>query len=324
MKPTWVKTVINSEKFKEKNKVKQKVEYLIVQPYKEECQSDWEIICQNRELPPEIQVELKEDKYKNYALPNEILKTISDERKNIQKKHIKTIHIDKRWGKFSGQLNDKACCILGYQKDRKSKLLDLALGNNSSLFSDSDWLVARRFFQVHSNCKIPLHSLLAVVMGDVLANARELSASKTELASIGLPLAAWLIDCEGHLYNTWGEETYEPIFTKQFLRRIAIGMWELSTSVFGFSLFTYHDLAAYVGESDAKKVHRAIRRIGIITQYSKTIYSKTAPAIWVGAHNWKWNVSHPRGNIDEQCSFVHVNCVYQAIENLGDPCDERV
>lgn len=320
-----VRTVISREKFEQKER--RNAAYSIVQPYDEACHSDWEIICEGRELPPDLRATLEKLPNTKHTLPKRIAKTITGKRRDVQKKHREARRKDTHWESISKELNDKAGRILACKKacfEGTSLLPDRILHDKARSFGHSDWLVARRFFQVHPGRTTPPHALLAVVMGDALANARELAASKAELASVGLPVAAWLIDFEEHLYNTWGEETYEPIFTKQFLRRIAKGMWELSTRVFGFSLFTYVDLAAYVGESDVTKVYRAIRRISIVTQQSKTIDDKSAPAVWIGASDWKWNVSHPQVGNDERCSFVHVDVVHDAIEALGDPRDERV
>lgn len=294
----------------------------MVHPYEEACRTDWKIIRQGRELPPDIRANPKTSKAGERALSADVAKAIKRAQMKMRKKHPEASK-DKRWHAFLRRFNRRACRILTYQSRLKNRLSEYVLSGKANL-SHEDWLVARRFFQVDPDLYTPPHALLAVLMGDVLANARELAASKSELASIGLPLAAWLVDCEGHLYNTWGEETYEPIFTKQFLERIAKGMWELSTRVFGFSLFTCVDLAAYVGESDVMKVYRAIRRISIVTQQCETIDDRRAPAVWIGAHDWRWNVSHPHKQGGERCSFVHIDVACRAIKALGDPRDERV
>jgi hypothetical protein len=77
---------------------------------------------------------------------------------------------------------------------------------------------------------------------EMLPEIREL------LAANGIYLAAWVVERKEHLYNNLGHETYEPIFDRNYLERVAKGMWKLSGQVFGVSQFSYEDLGAYIAD----------------------------------------------------------------------------
>lgn len=328
-----VKTIIGSDGFSKNGP--HKTSYSIVHPFDESCEQDWNIIETRSELLPDIQAGLKKKSANLAPLSSRIETIITSQKDHIEAKHKEKPNERLDWSRISELVQNKAneilrikkllhCETYGQSNGLKALLPHHVLKEKRRSFGDQDWLVSRRVFRIEPDPETPSHALLAVVMSDVLANARELAASKAELAIIGLPLTAWLIDFEEHLYNTWGQETHEPIFSKQFLKRIAEGMWELSTRVFGFSLFTYFDLAASVGESDMAKVRRAAHRIAIITQQLKTIDGKDMAALWVGIDDWKWNVLHPRITGRAQCSFVALSSVCEKINALGDPYDEQV
>ncbi len=331
-----IKTVISREKFSEKNKPK--AQYSVIHPYDKSCESDWIIVYANRGLPSEVRAHVKKGAAQRYHLSRGVLSTLEKEKESVETLRNKETESNSRkghvpdWSEISKVIRTEAKHILIYEKKRHARGRGMStyllprriLNDKTQPFVPEDWLVARRLFQVHPDRQPPPHALLAVVMGDVLANARELAANSAELAALGLPLAAWLIDCEDHLFNSWGEETYEPILTKRFLTRVAEGMWSLSVRVFGFALFSYLDLAAFLGESDVTRVRRGVRRIGIVTDRSQAVDGLQMQAMWVGGSDWKWNVSHPREHGQERCSFVSLNTVCEKIDVLGDPYDERV
>jgi hypothetical protein len=337
-----VKTVVAAEKFRPEHQGQAKVDYSIVHPYDESSKADWDIISAKRALPPDIQLEGDGNGVEQHDLDQAVADTINLQRQTVedaQKKAMKGTNGGKDspdWKAISATIHKQAIVVLAYEEKRHprgtlryQRLLPYrALNEAVTTFDPQDWLVVRRVFQVDADTTpppLPPHALLAVVMSDVLANARELSASRAELSAVGLPLAAWLIDFEEHLYNTWGEETFEPVLSRGYLVRVADGMWELSTRVFGFSLFSYADLASAIGDVNVARVRRAVRRLGIVAGDCATVDGRQMPAIWVGANDWKWNVEHPRDKPARAgCSFVHVSEVRNLIELLGEPHEERV
>lgn len=141
-------------------------------------------------------------------------------------------------------------------------------------------------------------AILRVVLNDLRRNAEALDRVGFQLSGIGMPLWAWLVEYKEHLYAADGRETFEPIFTREYLQRVADAMWRLTCEVFGQSEFTYEALAAYLREADVEKVRTAVRRISIVTR-DMTNESEGAmdrpfdEVVWVGQTLWKWNVRGP-------------------------------
>lgn len=187
-------------------------------------------------------------------------------------------------------------------------------------FSTAEWLIARQrvFASKLDEMKgWPEKTLLAMVMGNVRENSEALKIIQDDLMAMGIPVKGWLIDHEEHLYNEYGEETFEPIFNKDFLKRVVDSMWKLSTQVFGTSYFSYESLTADVREVDAKKVKAAVRRIGIITRCSEYFSNdgKHPCAIWWGDNNWKWVIEKKDG----KCVFTVKSEIQERIDRLGAP-----
>ena len=148
--------------------------------------------------------------------------------------------------------------------------------------------------------------LLQVILDDVKKNLTTLKEISSPLSGIGLRLYAWLIEYKEHLYDVRGNETHEPIYDKQYLIEVAKAMWEMSTTIFGKSLFSYEHLAAKLYEPDVEKIKTAVRRIKIVTQNMKLSFKEgnknmttdhSNDAIWYGEQLWKWNTQEvPRQN----------------------------
>lgn len=173
----------------------------------------------------------------------------------------------------------------------------------------------------------PLRSMLAALMGDVRANTVCLRDIRCDLATIGIPLAAWLIEHREHLYTFMGYETYEPIFDKAFLSRVADGMWDLSSSVFACERFTYDELASQVWETDVDKVRRAVRRISVITR-NRLRRPGCPDLIWAGAHDWRWQHRvYPVCSVDnivnlDDCSELPISIATQ-LKQIRCECANR-
>lgn len=143
-------------------------------------------------------------------------------------------------------------------------------------------------------------AILRVVLKDVQRNAQALDRVGFQLNTMGLPIWAWLVEYEEHLYTADGLETFEPIFDVEYLVRVVEAMWTLSQEVFGQSEFTYESLAAHLREPEVEKVRTAVRRISIVTRDLSTKkedgmsgQSRLEEVIWAGQTLWKWN-NHAR------------------------------
>jgi len=108
--------------------------------------------------------------------------------------------------------------------------------------------------------------LLATIAGDTLANARALRKVSDLLQTYGVPLYAWLLECDAHLYTCFGSETFEPQLSKGFLRRLAEAMWDMSTQIFGRRIRTYESLAAHLREDSLERVRMGVRRLAIVAR----------------------------------------------------------
>lgn len=108
--------------------------------------------------------------------------------------------------------------------------------------------------------------LLATIAGDTLANARALRKVSASLRTYGIPLYAWLIECDEHLYTCFGSETFEPWLSKGFLGRLAEAMWDMSTQIFGRRVSTYESLAAHLREDHVDRVRMGVRRLAIVAR----------------------------------------------------------
>jgi hypothetical protein len=208
-----------------------------------------------------------------------------------------------------------------------------ALLGKKGEFSALDWLLARQEIRLKRGEEAeidfkggagwPPAKILAIIMGDVAANAHALTAIEDPLAAAGLPLRAWLIESKERLFNLWGQETFEPIFTRKYLEEVADKMWDLSTRIFGDSLFTYRSLADHLREPDVEKVRRAVRRISVVTRHLLEMEKElhlSGELIWAGDERWRWNCGRPDAAGPEQwCDTVTLEGVKNRLGELGEP-----
>lgn len=183
--------------------------------------------------------------------------------------------------------------------------------------------------------QLPDESLLATLLGNTLENVKALQPIKSTLASIGLPIRGWLLEYKDHLYNYLGNETFEPIFTKEYLIHASRCMWDLSTRIFGHGELTYETLAAEMREPDIGKVRRAVRRIAIVPMppdkeekntgteqpdEEKNKSTDTLP-IWFSDTGWKWNLNRKEG--DDKCICMNLAILEDKIGQLEEPGDKH-
>jgi hypothetical protein len=164
----------------------------------------------------------------------------------------------------------------------------------------------------------PPELLLAIVLGNTWENKEALEPIGGILSAVGAPIKAWLLESDEHLYNRWGQETYEPIFHRGYLLDIARAMWKLSITVFAHSTFSYHTLAAQLRDPDVERVRRAVRRISIVSSPKDGTESECP--IWAGQTQWRWIVK-PRDPQEEElsCDYIGLDAVTDCISTLRSP-----
>ena len=170
--------------------------------------------------------------------------------------------------------------------------------------------------------------LLAIILGDTWANTKALESVRPVLSAIGVPVQGWLLEYKERLYNRWGHETYEPVFYREYLVRVAQAMWELSTRVFAHNTFSYETLAAQMREPNVERVRHAVRRIGIVCDPpDKKAAPGGSPAkkeapFWYGQERWRW-VVQSRVADREHCSYVAFHEVEEKLGLLQSPEGEQ-
>ena len=222
--------------------------------------------------------------------------------------------------------------VLVHEAGEAESVWDLTTHEHLFGLDVDEWNVARgccRFEQSAGRARkratrgVSSALLLAIVMGDVRANALVLDSMRLDLAAIGMPIANWVIEYKEHLYDTWGRETWEPVFTKEYLKNLIDGMWCLSTGVFGESRFTYEELASCIGDSDVARVRRGVRRTAIIVN---GVWDRErcglrgnrgpAHALRAGETHWEWGVVGGRVR-GVHCRFAKPDAVKNVVERLG-------
>lgn len=169
---------------------------------------------------------------------------------------------------------------------------------------------------------LPDYYILATILRNTIDNVEIISSIKSTLSSFGLPIRGWVLEYKDHLYNYLGYETFEPIFTKDYLMHTAECMWNLSTQIFAHGSLKYEMLASEMREPNLIKVKRAVKRIAIIASETpvKTIKDEDiiTEAIWFSETHWKWN--RPTVKQHQSCngSFIHINDLLENIRSLKD------
>jgi hypothetical protein len=146
-------------------------------------------------------------------------------------------------------------------------------------------LIARNVAFISNQSNQPIQNrhrlLLATIAGNTLENARALSDISGTLQDYGIPLYAWLLECDEHLYTCFGIETYEPLLSEDFLGRLAQAMWNKTTRVFGRGVSTYEGLASDLREASIERVRMGVRRLAIVTLPKGSIHALQ--------DGWHWN-----------------------------------
>ena len=129
--------------------------------------------------------------------------------------------------------------------------------------------------------------LLSVLLCNTRENAVALRAIRQTLWTMGLPVKAWLLEWKEHLFNEFGNETYEPIFSVEDLRGTARSMVKLSTSTVGQGGIRYDTLAAEIREPNVNKARRMVQRIGVVTQRTAKETGENGKAVSTSTTEWR-------------------------------------
>jgi hypothetical protein len=175
----------------------------------------------------------------------------------------------------------------------------------------------------------PPEVLVAILLGDATTNSKAVEPVRTVLSAVGVSIDAWLLEVNERLFNSKGCETYEPIFNRAYLKRVARAMWDLSVRVFAHGVFSYDTLAAQVGEPDRERVRRAVCRLSIACKNGGRPRNDRPPwksswhcPFWVGREQWRWNVT-PRSDSRLGCDYVALSAVDGVIDRLQSPHGEN-
>jgi hypothetical protein len=156
-----------------------------------------------------------------------------------------------------------------------------------------------------------------MVLSNLRQNQGTLREIRGPLADAGIHLAACLLDDHEKLYTCDFQPTYEPVFSKEYLRRVLRGMWEVCTPVFGVSEFSYGDLASQVCDRDIEKIRLAVQRIAITARSPKGEGYLQLP-IWAGPSQWQWRLN--RDNKTSNCNFATLQQMLEVVDRLQPPC----
>jgi hypothetical protein len=147
----------------------------------------------------------------------------------------------------------------------------------------------------------PPGALLAVILSDLKNNQDKLKDEKADLAAIGVNLADWMVEYQGHLYDAEGHETIEPVLSWEYLKEVTKAMWQLTVGVFAQGLFSYEELAAEVGDYDLQRIKLAARRLAILTEEKiGKVSSDKYSAFQVLDNRWRWPFRKSLGHVTKE------------------------
>ena len=130
--------------------------------------------------------------------------------------------------------------------------------------------------------------LLSIILGNCRENAEALRAIRKALWSMGLPINVWLVEWKEHLFDEFGFETYEPLFSKNYLDWISKCMCNLSTRVPpGGGVFSYESLASETNEPDINRIKRVVKRIRIAMNSNQSNSANYSNSLLAGPNEWQ-------------------------------------
>jgi hypothetical protein len=194
----------------------------------------------------------------------------------------------------------------------KSSLINLKYPLFYRMLSNEFFLIMPSSGKRKKGIIITRQLTLSLIFSNVLKCIIDLERIENNLASGGIYIKSWLVEINEHLFNQRLQETFEPILSKEYLTYVTNGMWNLSTQVFGYSSFTYDELASYISETNIEKVRKAVRRISIIDISNKR---QKSLSIFSYPEKWSWKKDASKNG----CNIMRLNELLDKIEKLGEP-----
>lgn len=167
--------------------------------------------------------------------------------------------------------------------------------------------------------EIQIDPLLPMILKDMKNNKSSLQNLSPSLQNLNIHLKTWLIECDKKLFNSFGQETYEPILNIDYLTEVANALWDLSGEIFGKTEITYRSLQNYIGDNDLEKLKIAVKRLANSCTNLPSCNSSAnekIPAIIVTDYYCKWNTKPFN---EKGCIFVPLGTVINHIKKLKKP-----
>ncbi len=209
---------------------------------------------------------------------------------------------------------DKSCCLLDYFEDNRTNDAEKVELNFA------EWLVADQ--KVLASCEKGKgwnkQMILMTIMADLKDNIDVLQKNQDNLEKLGVHVKGWCLEYDEHLFNKSGRETFEPIFSKEYLEEVAKQMWKMSTQIFGTARFSYKSLASAVRERDVEKIKIAVERLSKFSENIKEVNNlkgdpKREIGIWAGDIEWQWQMSRDE---KKHCNYLSIEALKNIIQNL--------
>jgi hypothetical protein len=147
--------------------------------------------------------------------------------------------------------------------------------------------------------KVQSSALLTIVQ-DVYNNNLALEKIKKELYAMHIPLNAWQIECDNHLYRVKKnndiyitDEAIEPIIDYEYCRDVLAGILYLSGTSFGRSFHTYEKLLRYVKEDTSYlyKIIYAVKRLSVLLKKDDRTNNEAKNYINIYYDNVGWQIT---------------------------------
>jgi hypothetical protein len=152
---------------------------------------------------------------------------------------------------------------------------------------------------------------LYTIVRDVYTNNMAIKKIHNELYAMHIPLTAWMIECDNHLYSVvkvegkdeyLTQEALEPIINYEYCRDVLKGILHFGGASFGKSFHTYENLLRYVKEDTAYlyKIEYAVKRLSVLLAKNERSNNDKENYINIYYDNVGW-----------QITGLNVNGVYQ-------------
>ncbi len=219
---------------------------------------------------------------------------------------------------------------------RSKKEADRIADRNEGVYSDDKINILYQYLKMHilngvDTGAIPRaeersrYSVITSLMDHAKESYKELTPISNELHVLGIPIKNWFIECDGHLfgmeYNAEGKFEackyfIEPALDIDFCNKVFFAMYNMSSSVFGKTAFSYYDIINFLSEypSSLDRVTVAVKRIERMLRFYNELYhsdkSSAQYEVYAGEKVWKLsrNDASENGNARN-----YISAVFEAI-----------